>query len=133
MALVTGSPAYLAGGARGSVTTDQRGDTRGSVISIGAWDYDPTQFTAANSTIVNTASDAVGDIIGGTTVSLRDALFYSNVGAVINPTITFNTNPANGTNFSTAQTIALQPARPSSTARTKAVKWKSTARPLVTR
>jgi filamentous hemagglutinin family protein len=108
MALVTGSPAYLAGGARGSVTTDQRGDTRGSVISIGAWDYDPTQFTAANSTIVNTASDAVGDIIGGTTVSLRDALFYSNVGAVINPTITFNTNPANGTNFSTAQTIALQ-------------------------
>jgi filamentous hemagglutinin family protein len=107
MALVAGSPAYLAGGARGSVTTDQRGDTRGSVISIGAWDYNPTQFTAANSTIVNTASDAVGDIIGGSTVSLRDALFYSNVGAVSNPTVTFNTNPANGTNFSTSQTISL--------------------------
>jgi filamentous hemagglutinin family protein len=107
MALVAGSPAYLAGGARGSVTTDQRGAARGSVISIGAWDYNPTQFTAANSTIVNTASDAAGDIIGGTTVSLRDALFYSNVGAVTNPTITFSTNPANGTDFSTAQTIAL--------------------------
>ena len=107
MALVAGSPAYLAGGARGSVTTDQRGDSRGSVISIGAWDYNPTQFTAANSTIVNTTSDAVGDVIGGTTLSLRDAFFYSNVGAVTNPTITFNTNPADGTDFSTSQTIDL--------------------------
>ena len=103
MALIVGSPAYLAGGPVGSVTTDQRGDTRGSKISIGAWDYDPSQL----SLVVNTTADTAGDIIGSTTVTLRDAIFYGEVGLFTDPTITFNTNPDDGTNFSTAQTITL--------------------------
>ena len=96
MALVVGSPAYLAGGAAGSVTTDQRGDARGSTISIGAYDYVPTSL------VVNSAADTSKDIIGGSTTTLRDGLYYSNVGAISDPTITFDP-----TVFATPQTITL--------------------------
>ena len=96
MALVVGSPAYLAGGPVGSVTTDQRGVSRGSTISIGAYDYVPTSL------VVNSTADTSGDVIGGSTMTLRDALFFANAGALTNPTITFN--PAE---FSSPETITL--------------------------
>jgi hypothetical protein len=89
----------------GSVTTDQRGVARGSTISIGAWDYDPANL----SPVVTSNADTTGDVIGSSTVTLRDALFYANAGLLgADPTITFNTASINGeTDFSTAQTITL--------------------------
>jgi filamentous hemagglutinin family protein len=98
MALVVGSPAYLAGGPVGSVTTDQRGVARGSTISIGAYDVAPSLL----STVVNTTADTAQDIIGGATTTLRDAIYYANVGALSDPTITFDP-----TVFASPETITL--------------------------
>ena len=91
--LVIGSPAYLAGGTLGVVTSDQRGVSRGSTISIGAFDYYPTSLVV-NSTIDN-------NIIGNA-MTLRDALYYTNIGLFTNPTITFDSGV-----FASLQTITL--------------------------
>ena len=96
MALVVGSAAYKAGGAVGAVTTDQRGNSRGSTISIGAYDYAPVSL------VVNSIADTVRNVIGGAVTTLRDALYYSNIGAIVNPNITFD-----GTVFNSAKTISL--------------------------
>jgi len=100
MALIIGSPAYLAGGPLGTVTTDQRGQTRGSTISIGAYD-------ATSSLIVNTETDTnvlgAENSSGGQETSLRDAIFYAS--ALSSPTITFDTTVFDG--VSTDNTINL--------------------------
>ena len=96
MALVVGSAAYKAGGAVGAVTTDQRGESRGSTISIGAYDYAPVSL------VVNSIADTVRNVIGGAVTTLRDALYYSNIGAIANPTITFDSSV-----FNSAKTISL--------------------------
>ena len=96
MALVVGSAAYKAGGAVGAATTDQRGESRGSTISIGAYDYTPVSL------VVNSVADTVRNVIGGAVTTLRDALYYSNIGAIVNPTITFDSSV-----FNTARTINL--------------------------
>jgi hypothetical protein len=87
IALVVGSPAYLAGGANTGGELDQRGDARGSTISIGAWDYDP----ALLSPVVTSEADTAGDVIGSA-MTLRDALTYANAGVFgADPTLTFAT------------------------------------------
>jgi hypothetical protein len=96
MALVVGSAAYKAGGAVGAGTTDQRGNSRGSTISIGAYDYTPVSL------VVNSVADTVRNVIGGVVTTLRDALYYSNIGAITNPTITFDSSV-----FNSARTINL--------------------------
>ena len=96
MGLVVGSAAYRTGGAVGTVTTDQRGNSRGSTISIGAYDYAPVSL------VVNSIADTVRNVIGGAVTTLRDALYYSNIGAIANPTITFDSSV-----FNSAKTISL--------------------------
>ncbi len=104
IALLIGSPAYLAGGPLGSVITDQRGVARGSTISIGAYD-------AAPSAVVNSNDDdgLIGVEVNGVVQnSLRDALTAANAGALgTDPTITFTASAGQFDGHSTDNTITL--------------------------
>jgi filamentous hemagglutinin family protein len=99
VALVFGSAAYLAGGTNPGGLLDQRGLLRGSTISIGAYDANPTTL----SRVVTTADD--NNAVGSTKNSLRSAILAVNNGLGIGFAITFDDTGV----FSTPQTITLSP------------------------
>lgn len=97
IALIPGSAAYLGGGTNSGGLLDQRGRARGSTISVGAYDADPTTL----SHVVTTTADNL--VIGSSQNSLRSAIWAINQGYGSGTAVTFD---AAGT-FATAQTITL--------------------------
>lgn len=97
IALIVGSTAYLGGGANPGGLLDQRGLARGTTVSVGAYDADPTTL----SHVVTTTDDNL--VIGSTQNSLRSAIWAINQGHGSGNAVTFD---ATGV-FATARTITL--------------------------